>query len=295
MDSVLRPRDIQARIRSGESPETVAAAAQTTVDRIMGFATPVLAERAYVAQQAQKASVRRRAGEGQVGQLGEAVAARLESLDVDPEAVEWDSWRREDGRWTLVADFVAGRTPKHAQFIYDVAGRYVVADDDESRWLVGERSAANQTSQERTAAEDDHQLPLGDDAIALVTGVQPGESSDRRSSRGPSRGPSPDWISTQASDRPAAPVPPPAAAEAEPEPVEAEPSEALFEASEVAPAPETDTGHETGHDAGDDVGDVAPGDAAAEEPRKPTKPARSRGRASVPSWDEIMFGTPKDQ
>jgi hypothetical protein len=32
MDSVLRPRDIQARIRSGESPEALAQAAQTSVD-----------------------------------------------------------------------------------------------------------------------------------------------------------------------------------------------------------------------------------------------------------------------
>ena len=38
MESALRPRDIQARIRAGESPEDVAAAAQTTVEAIMGFA-----------------------------------------------------------------------------------------------------------------------------------------------------------------------------------------------------------------------------------------------------------------
>ena len=70
MESVLRPRDIQARIRAGESPEDVAAAAQTSVDRIMGFATPVLAERAYQAELALKASVRRRVATGHVGQLG---------------------------------------------------------------------------------------------------------------------------------------------------------------------------------------------------------------------------------
>src|SRR4051812_15161880 len=145
MDSVLRPRDIQARIRSGESPETVAEAARTTVDKIMGFATPVLAERAYVAQQALKASVRRRAGDGPIGQLGEAVEQRLSTRGVEPESVSWDAWRREDGRWTLVAAYPgagglgAGTT---AQFVYDAAGRYVVAEDDEAKWLVGERSGA---------------------------------------------------------------------------------------------------------------------------------------------------------
>ena len=70
MDSALRPRDIQSRIRAGESPESVAAAAQTTLDRVMGYATPVLAERAHIADRAQQASVRRKAGEGPARVLG---------------------------------------------------------------------------------------------------------------------------------------------------------------------------------------------------------------------------------
>jgi hypothetical protein len=59
MESALRPRDIQTRIRSGESPEAVAEAARTTVDRIMPFAAPVLAERSHMAQRAQASSLRR--------------------------------------------------------------------------------------------------------------------------------------------------------------------------------------------------------------------------------------------
>src|SRR4051794_12379609 len=162
--SVLRPRDIQARIRSGESPEAVATAAQTTVDKIMGFATPVLAERAYVAQQAQKASVRRRAADGPIGHLGEAVNQRLTSSDADPEAVEWDAWRREDGRWTLVADFDTAEGSRRAQFVYDVAGRYVVADDEESRWLVGERTAGRAEVSVATTVPDAPADPADDAA-----------------------------------------------------------------------------------------------------------------------------------
>ncbi|MGH3509109.1 MAG: septation protein SepH, partial [Nocardioidaceae bacterium] len=77
MESVLRPRDIQARIRAGDSPENVATAAQTTLDKVMGYATPVLAERAHVAERAQRASVRRPAGEGAPRPLGDAVADRF--------------------------------------------------------------------------------------------------------------------------------------------------------------------------------------------------------------------------
>ena len=40
MESALRPRDIQARIRAGESPEDVAAAAQTAVESDHGLRHP---------------------------------------------------------------------------------------------------------------------------------------------------------------------------------------------------------------------------------------------------------------
>src|SRR6478752_7119793 len=91
MESALRPRDIQARIRAGESPEDVASAAQTTLDKIMGYATPVVAERAL------RASVRRKGTDGPARLLGDAVSDRLRGRNVSPETVEWDAWRREDG------------------------------------------------------------------------------------------------------------------------------------------------------------------------------------------------------
>ena len=92
MDSTLRPRDIQARIRAGETPEAVAQAAQTSVDKIMAFAAPVLAERQHVADRAQRSSVRRRNGAEQPAgsgarTLGDAVAAHLRSINVDPTTV----------------------------------------------------------------------------------------------------------------------------------------------------------------------------------------------------------------
>ncbi|NUR08474.1 MAG: DUF3071 domain-containing protein, partial [Nocardioidaceae bacterium] len=151
MESALRPRDIQARIRAGESPEDVATAAQTSVEKIIGYATPVLAERAHVAERAQKASVRRKGSEGPSRPLGDAVGERLRGRNVDPASVEWDAWRREDGRWTLVADYRSGDSPRHAEFVFDAPGRYVVAEDEEARWLVGEHSSSR-GPQPRTAA-----------------------------------------------------------------------------------------------------------------------------------------------
>ena len=86
MDSTLRPRDIQARIRSGETPESVAQVAGTSVDKVMPYATPVLAERAHVAQRAQRASIRRRPAESGAGArtLGDAVGSHLRGAQRRP-------------------------------------------------------------------------------------------------------------------------------------------------------------------------------------------------------------------
>lgn len=76
VESHLRPRDIQARIRAGASAEEVAQFAGIPVDRVRRFEGPVLAERAFMAERARKTPVRR-PGENTGPQLGEAVQERL--------------------------------------------------------------------------------------------------------------------------------------------------------------------------------------------------------------------------
>jgi hypothetical protein len=247
MESTLRPRDIQARIRSGETPEAVAQAAQTSVDKIMAFAAPVLAERQHVADRAQRSSVRRSdAGQAAGARtLGDAVAAHLRSHNIDPEIVAWDAWRREDGRWALTAGYETTLRSGTAELTFDAPGNYVTLDNEDARWLVGVAIPAADAAPTRTddlqaarerrlgsidPAYDDAELPLGDDAIDLVT-EQPVEA----------------FLDTEP-------------------PTDEQVVEQEAELREEA------------------------ADAAAEEPEPTRRPAKKRGRASVPSWDEIMFG-----
>lgn len=72
VESHLRPRDIQARIRAGATAEEVAQMAGIPVDRVRRFEGPVLAERAFMAERARKTPVRR-PGENSGPPLGEAV------------------------------------------------------------------------------------------------------------------------------------------------------------------------------------------------------------------------------
>lgn len=137
VESHLRPRDIQARIRAGASAEEVAQLAGISVDRVRRFEGPVLAERAFMAERARKTPVRR-PGENAGPQLGEAVAERLLLRGADKDSVHWDSWRRDDGTWeVLLAYRVAGR-PHSATWTYDPPRRLVQAVDDEARELIGE-------------------------------------------------------------------------------------------------------------------------------------------------------------
>ncbi|MBF4160965.1 septation protein SepH [Nocardioides acrostichi] len=263
MSSALRPRDIQTRIRGGESPESVAEAAGTTVEKIMPYAGPVLAEREHMAERAQKGSLRRRSGEG-ARVLGEAVATHLRSLHAAAESVEWDAWRRDDGRWEVVAGFSTPERTGTARFTFDVPGNYALADEDDARWLVGEQVAAP--------------APAPHDDLAQV-----------RQRRAAATDPTPEQpVAEQLTFEESLGADAPLEAFLEPAP-EPEPG---ADATPVDPAAAATT--ETDTEASDRSEDPVSEEPQVEAPaaRRPVR--KSRGRASVPSWDEIMFGGSKD-
>ncbi|MFF2772092.1 septation protein SepH [Streptomyces bacillaris] len=141
VESHLRPRDIQARIRAGASAEEVAQFAGIPVDRVRRFEGPVLAERAFMAERARKTPVRR-PGENTGPQLGEAVQERLLLRGADKETVQWDSWRRDDGTWEVLLVYRVAGEPHSASWSYDPPRRLVQAVDDEARSLIGETDDA---------------------------------------------------------------------------------------------------------------------------------------------------------
>ncbi|MEV0532210.1 septation protein SepH [Kitasatospora sp. NPDC050463] len=137
VESHLRPRDIQARIRAGASAEEVAQAAGISVDRVRRFEGPVLAERAFMAERARKTAIRRH-GESSGPQLGEAVAERLALRGAEKETERWDSWRRDDGTWEVILYYRADGEGRSASWTYDPPRRLVQPNDDEARALIGE-------------------------------------------------------------------------------------------------------------------------------------------------------------
>lgn len=244
MESKLRPRDIQARIRAGQTLEEVAAEAGISLDRVQRYAGPILHEREHIAQQAASVGVRRD-DHGAVQLLGELVSERLEHRGVPRDDLAWDAWRLEDGRWELRLDYHVGDQARSALWVYDPQRKTVVADDDEARWLLEEEPAATVTQL--------RPVPLPTAGAELTPARENGE-------RGRDGVDSP------------APLPPIPDDVAEviglTEAVRAESASAREPSAEPRQA-----------------ADAAP---AARRPA-------ARKRASVPSWDEILFGSKKPE
>jgi len=136
MSSSLSPRDIQARIRSGESADDVARVAGVPVDRVLRYAGPVLQERAMLAQHARRTRLKT---SDSGAPLAEVVDSRLAQHGIDTEKISWDAYRRDDGTWRIVATWPSGKAT--AQAIWDLdKGRQVVSPhDDMAQYLCAER------------------------------------------------------------------------------------------------------------------------------------------------------------
>jgi Protein of unknown function (DUF3071) len=239
VESPLRPKEIQDRIRAGETAEDIADAAGVPIERVRRFEGPVLAERAYRAQEAQRATLRQPGDSGPGRPLGDVVVERLRMFGVDPDDAEWDSRKRSDGGWQVRLAFSSGSRPHLAEWVFDPHRKHVApADDTAARLCLPESDLPEATSRIRAAAR------------ATVTPI---------------------------GSRLAAPPP---------EHDQGGPAE---------PARTARPAHSRAGEAGADTGQAAP-----PPPPPPGRPARKAAggrsrRASVPSWDEIMFGTSRPQ
>jgi Protein of unknown function (DUF3071) len=130
VESPLRPKEIQARIRAGETVEEIADAAGIAVERVRWFEAPILAERAYAAGQAQLASVRRQGDATPGPRLGEIVTERLKLFGADPEDAQWDAKKLGDGSWQVQLTFISGGRLHTAEWHFDPRRRHVLPADD---------------------------------------------------------------------------------------------------------------------------------------------------------------------
>ena len=317
MDSALRPRDIQARIRAGASVAEVAEAAGVPIARIEAFAAPVIAERDYLCGLARSNPVRRRGETSSHRSLRNAVTDALVSRGIDADAATWDAWKLEDRRWQVQVAFTDAGTQREGLFVFDATGRFSVAANDEAGRLIGESThdelALVHAIQDAGADSSEDAAPSGDepapdevedafqeseleevDGVYDIVPARQGELDvlfDMLSSFDE------DSVKIYAGlvhpkDAPASGVAGPVVAETASEAdIAAQPDVARPADGPQAEAPSPGRRPEI-----DAPASVEPEQLSLIEEDAPSpapKPRGRRKRAAVPSWDEIMFGSPR--
>ena len=283
VESPLRPKEIQDRIRAGETAEEIADAAGVPIERVRRFEGPVLAERAYRAQAALGASSRQPGDAGPGPRLGDIGAERLAALGVPAEEAQWDSRKRGDSSWQVQLMFTIGGRPLMAEWVFDPRRRHVTpADDDAARLSLPEADLAQLSPGPRAPARATV-TPIG----SRLAAAQPPAPAQAR----PEPAPAPEPAVSQAR---AAEVHPARAAEAGAGAAEAQPPRVA--GAQSSPAAEARPADAPEGRPAAERAETAP-EADSQETAVPQRGrarkaagGRSR-RSSVPSWDEIMFGT----
>jgi hypothetical protein len=192
----------------------------------------------------------------------------------------WDSWRRDDGRWLVRLTYGQGGRDHRATWIFDVSVRTIEPSDEEARWL---------TDEERAVPE--HRVPpkflvprlASVPSVAEINGARDDDIDDI------------DDIDDTDEDA----------------------SESAELSLEAVDAPDVDlTLAPVGHDASwipgfdEDQAPVEEAKAKGRHRRTAAKSERLKGatdkaaerdgvapgrRATVPSWDEILFGSSKPE
>ena len=128
-------KEIQSRLRAGESFAQVAARSGLAIEKIERYASPILQERAWIIDQAEKSSPK-----GSALSLRDLVIQRLAPRGVNMNQISWNTWRLDDGTWHLVLTYPANEGERSAVWHFDSAKRILTSQDDGARWINGEET-----------------------------------------------------------------------------------------------------------------------------------------------------------
>lgn len=116
----LPPKEIQAHIRSGMSAQDVASITGVDLEYIQRFEGPILAEREFVIESAMAVPVHT-AKDTEFGDIhatfGSAILARLHELSAIDE--RWASWKEDASGWVVKLSFTADQIDHDARWRFD--------------------------------------------------------------------------------------------------------------------------------------------------------------------------------
>lgn len=287
------PREIQAQIRAGLSAREVAEVLGTTLEDVVRFEPPVLAEREFVVGQALSVPVLLGAdfGDDAPTTFGDAVRAKLSEAGATSE--RWTSWKEASG-WVVKLSFVAGDVERDARWSFDPR-----------------RSSLAPLNNDATQLSRQGSLPEG--LIPRLRALDtPGIKDESRFDSG-AFGPRHDLDAHPAVAAPSSAAVQDAAIKRAPDaPVTSAETADLLEAlrrrrGQRTSAPTAETAEsprssgpvalfdalEPGYD--EPAADESSSAPAERADASASDAGRRKGRTSMPSWDEIVFGARTDE
>jgi Protein of unknown function (DUF3071) len=298
LDSIsISPREIQDAVRAGATAEEVATQHSVPLDYVEKFALTVIDEIGHIVASAQAVRISvtaDRYSEATQLEFGEVVSERIASLN--GKNTSWSAVKQEGAPWQVTVSYVIDGKTVQATWAFDQR-KLVLSPENEVaiKFATGNHAAAPKARADEpnltqvitlpTVAVEESAPPVAP-VIAAVPSLAPVSAIEELTRASVSahevtpqgqevEAPTP--AAVEASDVPLSATADllealrkkRAAAAATPEPV-AEPVESVEEATELV------------------VEQVEPEQAPA-----PITPAK-KGRPSMPSWDEIVFGTKTD-
>ena len=137
-------KEIQARLRAGESFAEVARISGLSMNKIERYSSPIMQERAWVIEQAEKSSPK-----GTSLPLRELVVQRLAPRGVNMNQISWNTWRLDNGSWHLVLSYPSSDGNREATWNFDLNKRTFISQDDGAKWICGEEISKQPTKQDR--------------------------------------------------------------------------------------------------------------------------------------------------
>jgi len=141
-NAAMSVKEIQRRLRAGETMDSIAREGNISVDKVERFAGPILQERLFIIDQVHSLSPRRDGKENGRDSLNflEIVSSKLAPRGVDLESLDWDTWRLEDATWTIELHYPNRDGLGSAQFSFDTHRRAITPLDDNAAWMMGEEA-----------------------------------------------------------------------------------------------------------------------------------------------------------
>lgn len=287
----LSPREIQSHIRSGMSAADVSSITGVPLEYIQKFEGPVLAEREFVLETALGVAVHASADSQEPGAttFGVAIRSRLHTLDAINE--HWASWKDAGSGWIVKLSYTAEQIDHDARWSFDprkltlsplnAAATTLSQQGEAPSGLVPRLRAVSGTQSSDSTRFDSGAFDLGDPSAPAAStpatpvsrfapAPEPESSGDHNQTADLL-----DALRRRRGEREAA-------AYIDDEALAAHPSTGSIRLVEV-PLP----------DFGDTLDDP---NATAPQPTQPqpTVAKPRKGRASMPSWDDIVFGARSD-